>query len=370
LSADANTLDGLSTSFGIVDEVHAHKTRKVWDVIETSTSARRQPMLFGITTAGFDKKTICWELHKRCTQVLEGALEDDALFAYIATIDAKDSWQDERCWVKANPNLGISKKLDYLLTQFGKAKHSAAFQNTFRRLDLNQWTEQSSRAVDMDAWHESAGMVDAGSLNGQPCFAGLDLSSVQDLTALDLEFPVEENGARVYKGLTFFWLPENAVAKRSQDDGIPYDVWAERGLIKLTPGNVVDDDVIIADVKALSERFQIEEIAYDPWNATNIASKLAGEGLKMVEFRQGFKTFSEPTKRFLGMILDRQIHHGSNAVLNWMASNIVVTQDPAGNLKPDKAKSSEKIDGLVAKIMALARALMSGETPEPSVWSI
>lgn len=361
LSSDDKTLDGLSAHAAVIDELHAHRTRHVWDVLETATSARRQPLIFAITTAGYDRKTICWEMHQRAVQVLEGALEDDSLFAYIASIDKDDDWRDESCWIKANPNLGVSKKIEYLRQQASKAADTPAFQNTFRRLDLNQWTEQSSRAIDMAAWHECAGQVNADELKGQKCFGGLDLSSVTDLTALDLEFAVEVNGETVYKGLTFFWLPSEAVARRSRRDGVPYDVWAERGLLRLTPGNVVDYDVVRADINEFARRFDISEIAYDPWNATELAAKLESDGVKMVACRQGFATMSEPTKKFLGLILDKRIEHGGNPVMNWMAGNLGVSQDAAGNLKPDKAKSTEKIDGMVAKIMALSRALVANE---------
>lgn len=361
LSSDDKTLDGLSAHAAVIDELHAHRTRHVWDVLETATSARRQPLIFGITTAGYDRKTICYEIHQRSVQVLEGALEDDSLFAYIASIDKEDDWRDEACWIKANPNVGVSKKIEYLRQQASKAKDTPAFQNTFRRLDLNEWTEQASRAIDMGEWHACAGRVIADELQGQGCFAGLDLSSTTDVTALDLEFPVEVKGELVYKGLSYFWLPEESVERRARRDGVPYGAWADRGLIKLTPGNIVDYDVVRADINELAQRFDIQELAYDPWNASEIAAKLESDGLKMVECRQGFKTMSEPTKRFLGLILDRRIEHGGNQVLAWMASNLAISQDPAGNMKPDKQRSTEKIDGIVAKIMALGRAILASE---------
>jgi phage terminase large subunit-like protein len=358
LSSDADTLDGLSTHGGIIDELHAHKNRKVWDVIRTSTSARRQPLVIAITTAGYDRKSICWEVHQRAVQVLERALEDDSFFVYIATVDKKDSWEDEHCWPKANPNLGVSKKWDYMRDEFRAAKAAAGLQNTFRRLDLNQWTEQSSRAIDMDAWHACAGHVDPEELNGQRCFGGLDLSSVLDLTALALIFPVEQDGRKVYKSLTFFWLPERAIARRSVQDGIPYDVWAEKGYIKLTPGSAVDYEVVRADIRALASRYKIVELAIDRWNAQETFNKLAQDGLKAIEFGQGYKSMSEPTKKFLGMILDQRFEHGANPVLTWNAANLAVSQDPAGQLKPDKEKSTEKIDGIASNIMAVGRALL------------
>lgn len=361
LSADVSTNDGLSVSAAIVDELHAHRKRGMWDVIRTATSARRQPLIFAITTAGFDKQTICYEVHRRAEQVLEGAIEDDSFFAYVATIDPEDDWRDQACWGKANPNLGVSKSLDYMLQEFRVARDTPGYQNTFRRLDLNEWTEQENRAIDMQAWLDCTGRVDEEELRGQPCWGGLDLSSTQDFTACCWVFPQTHEGRPIYKAVWRFWLPAEAIAKRAREAGLPLDVWAKQGWLKLTPGNVVDYDFVRAQVNEDRKKFKPRECAYDPWNATEIAGKLQGDGLKMIECRQGFKTLSEPTKGLLGLILDRRIEHGGHPIIKWMASNLMLNQDPAGNLKPDKAKSSEKIDGMVALIMALSRCMVVGE---------
>jgi len=357
LGADADTCDGLNIHGAIVDEIHAHKTRAMWDILETGTGARRQPLQIAITTAGSNRNTICWELYDQAVKMLEAGRENDSLFAYIAEIEKDDDWKDPVCWVKANPNLGVCVKLDGLLEQAEKAKDSPAFQNTFRRLRLNQWTEQSERYIDMGAWLACAGHVDPEELRGARCYGGLDLGSTRDLTALVLDFPVGDDG-RKHKILAWFWLPKEGMAKRVKRDRVPYDVWVERGLIKLTEGNVTDYNVVRADIKAIRDRYRILELAYDPWHAREVATDLQDDGLVMVEFRQGFKSMNEPTVAVLGLIVDHRIEHGSNPVLNWMAGNVAVKQDPTGSVKPDKSKSIERIDGIVALIMAHGRAAL------------
>lgn len=356
LGADADTLDGLNTHAAIIDELHAHKGRELWDILDTSTGARRQPLMLATTTAGFNRLTICWEIHNRAVQVLEEALEDDTLFAYIASIDPEDDWRNPECWIKANPNLGITPKLETLQQACSKAETTPAFQNTFRRLHLNEWTEQSERAIDMVAWRECAGKIDEAELAGKECYGGLDLASTMDLTAASLTFPW--NG-RHFKLLWKFWLPAAALDSRDKRNRAQYLAWAREGWLKIVPGNVMDYDVVRADLAEWKNKFNILEMSFDPWNAKEIAGKMQDDGFTMVEHRQGFISMSEPTKSFMGLILDRDIEHGNNPIATWMAANFVVATDPSGNLKPDKAKSSEKIDGMVAAIMGTARALLS-----------
>ena len=358
LGADADTCDGLNVHAAIVDEVHAHKTRAMWDILETGTGARRQPMLFGITTAGSERDTICWELDDRAVQILEGGLEDDSFFAYIARIDKDDDWKDPACWIKSNPNLGITPKLDTLSEQCEKAKGSPAFLNTFLRLRLNQWTRQRTRVVDMDAWKECKAPIDFDELKGQPCYGGLDLSSNTALTSITLVFP----GTRV-KVFTLSWLPEANIAARMKEDGVPYNQWAKMGLIKLTPGNVVDYEIVRADIIALRDRFKILELGYDSWNASETATKLTAAGLTMVELRQGHKTLGEATKRLIGMILSQELQHDGNPLLTWCISNLAVRSDPNGNLAPDKAKATGRIDPVSAMVNALSRLILNVKKP-------
>lgn len=357
LGADEDTLDGLNSHGNIVDELHAHKTRKTWDLLETATGARRSPLTFAITTAGYDKHSVCREQYEYAEKVLKGIIEDDSFFAFVAAIDEDDDWRDPKCWVKANPNLGVSVKLDSLIEQCNKAKESPASQNTFRRLRLNQWTEQENRWLDMAVWDENGEPFNPEELLGRRCYGGLDLSKIADLSAHALLFPPEHD-AEKWKLLIRFWVPEESILKRSKKDRVPYDVWTKSGLIETTAGNVVDYGFIQAAIIADAQKYDIQEIAYDRMFASEIVHNLMEEGLTMVPFGQGFLSMASPTAEFEKMLIGRQMSHGGNAVLRWMASNVTVKQDPAGNLKPDKEKSSEKIDGIVAAIMGLGRAML------------
>ena len=357
LGADADTLDGLNVHGAIVDEVHAHKTSDLWNILETATGSRRQPMMFAITTAGFDQTSICWELHEHAENILKGLIQDDQFFAYIASIDEDDDWKDPEVWGKANPNLGVSVKLESLEKDCRRAKRSPAFQNTFLRLKLNRWTEQSTRWMDKQAWRDAAGQVEEGSLEGRECYGGLDLSSVSDLTAFALDFPFEDKHKAIFR----FWLPKDDLKERIDRDKVPYDAWERDGFLTLTDGPVVDYKAIRQEIKSLGERYDIKEIAFDRWNAIQIATQLGDDdGFEMVKFGQGYVSMSWPTKELLTLVLSKRIEHGGHPVMNWMIANTVVTEDPAGNLKPDKKKSRKKIDGVYALLMAIARAGVKG----------
>ncbi len=353
LGADEDTMDGLNVHGAIIDEVHAHKNRGVVEVLETATGARRQPLQFEITTAGYDRNSICWEHHDYSTKILEGIIEDDTWFAFITSIDEKDDWTNPDTWIKANPNLGVSAKLDDLIRKCEKAKHLPAAQNAFRRLHLNQWTEQANRWINMTSWNKCKGHVDAELLAGKECYGGLDLASTTDIAAFVLYFPTE------LKALSYFWIPEENIQERVNRDRVPYDAWVRDGHITATEGNVVDYDVIRSDINALGETFNIQEIAADRWNATQIITQLEGDDFTMIPFGQGFASMAAPTKELGRLITGKELQHGDNPVLSWMASNMTVKQDAAGNLKPDKEKSTEKIDGIVALIMAIGRATLS-----------
>ena len=362
LGADADSLDGLNASTIIIDELHAHKTRSIWDVLGTATGSRRQPLIYVITTAGYDRNSICWEQHDYACKVLEGVVEDDAYFAYIATVDEGDDHFDEATWRKANPNYGISCKTEKIREAAERAKAVPGQLNAFLRLHLNVWTEQASRWLPMEAWDECGEAVDPDSLKGRDCYAGLDLSSKIDLSALALVFPPATEGER-WKVLIRFWMPKNNIRGRLERDRVDYAVWIRQGLIEATEGNVVDYRFIRKRINELAERYVIKEIAFDRWNATQLSTELSEEdGFAMVEFGQGFASMAAPTKEFEKLVVGRQLAHGANAVLRWMASNISVRQDPAGNMKPDKEKSGEKIDGIVAILMGLARAVANGGT--------
>lgn len=355
LSADAYTKHGFNAHGIVFDELHAQPNRELWDVLNTSTGARRQPLMVMITTAGvYDPESICWEQHEYARQVLAGTIEDPTYFAYIAAADDTDDWTNPVTWAKANPGLGETIKLDYLEGECRRALASPAYQNTFRRLHLNQWTAQEERWLDMAAWN--ACDQPPPDLKGRTCYGGLDLASTTDIAAFVLCFPPEDE-SEPYRLLPFFWIPMDNLIERVRRDRVPYDAWVRDGLVNATPGNVIDYYYIEQTIRQLAIEYDIQEIAFDRWGATLIYQRLEEARMAMVQFGQGFASMSPPMKEFLKLVLAQQIAHGGNPVLRWMADNVVARQDPAGNIKPDKAKSTNKIDGIVASIMALDRAL-------------
>ncbi len=356
LGADSDSLDGLNISCAIVDELHAHKSRDLWDVLETATGARRQPLIYAITTAGRNKLSVCWELRDYACKVLEGIVQDDSFFAIIFTIDDGDDWSDPKVWGKANPGLGVSVKVDDLQRKVEKARHLPAAQNAFKRLHLNVWTEGAGSWLDIEAWDENGQEVDPDDLVGRECFGGLDLSTTTDITAFVKVFPPVEEG-EPWKVLARFWVPAENIAKRAKTDRVPYDVWREQGYIEATPGNVVDYRAVGAGIIADAQAFDLREVAYDRFNSSQLVTELMDEGLTMVPFGQGFVSMAAPTRELEKLVISGLLAHGGNPVLRWMASNVVVVEDPAGNMKPAKNKSAEKIDGIVALIMAIGRAI-------------
>lgn len=366
LSADASKMDGLRVHLALVDEVHEHPSSGVIDKLRTGTKGRRQPMIFEVTTAGWDQHSICYQHHEYSVKVLESVIANDEWFAFIATIDEGDRWDDPAVWIKANPNLGVSIKPEYIAGLVREAQEMPARQNVVRRLNLNQWTEQAERAIDMDVWDRGAEAIDAAALKGRRCFAGLDLARVCDLSALALVFPPIEPNER-WKVLARFWIPEADREVRSRRDRVPYDVWVRQGLITATPGNATDFAFIESEILKLCKEYDVREVAYDRTFADAMVQRLTAEGITMAEFGQGFLSMAAPTAELLRLLLAGQLQHGGGAVLRWNASNLSLRQDPAGNLKPDKERSVERIDGIVALCMALGRAIVHTE-PAPTEW--
>ena len=356
LGADADTMDGLNVHGAIIDEVHAHKTRETWDRLDTATGARRQPLLFGITTAGFDRQSLCWQLNEYAKKALDRVIEDDSFFGLIYTLDDADDWQDERTWVKANPNLGVSKKVDDLRRKCERARQMPSAQNSFLRLELNVWTQSETKWMPIEHWRHCGLPIDYHALRGRQCYAGLDLSSTLDITAWLMVFPPigEES---IYLALPRFWIPEDNLQQRVHDDRVPYDVWLRGGFLQATPGNVIDYDFIFDQIEQDAKEFKVDEVAFDRWGPPRLVQDMQAKGLTCVEFGQVFSSMSPPMKELERLVMSHQIAHGNNPVLNWMADNVVANEDPAGNIKPDKEKSREKIDGIVALIMALDRAM-------------
>lgn len=363
LGQDSDTLDGLNVHGALVDELHAHPTGDMWDVLETATGARRQPLLLAITTAGSVRESICYQFHDYTEKVLLQVISDDAWHGVIYSLDRDpqtgelEDWENEAAWVKANPNLGVSKKLSDMRDKARKAKQMPARLNTFLQKELNIWTQASTRWIDPDQWRAlNLRPIDPEQLVGRACYAGLDLSSTADITALVYVFePLP--GELVWDALCRFWVPEDKIERRVKNDRVPYDAWVRQDLVATTSGNVVDYDVILAQIQEDLARFDVRQLAFDPWNATSVTNKLQQlSSVQLLEFRQGYVSMNPAMKALEVGIARRTLNHGGNPVLAWMADNLVASMDPAGNLKPDKAKSREKIDGMVALIMANYRA--------------
>jgi len=277
-----------------------------------------------------------------------------------------DDWLDEAIWRKANPSLGVTVNLDYLQAEARRAEQTPAYQNTFRRLHLNQWTQQETRWLSLEAWNACNRPLDLAELKTLKCFGGLDLASSSDIAALVLVF-VEEGSDEFYWVLPRFFIPKENMIERGRKDRVPYDAWVRDGYMVATEGNVIDYDVIAHEIETLGAEFNILEIAFDPWGAFQISQQLAAKGFTVVQFRQGFVSMSQPTKDLLRLVLAQRLAHGGHPVLRWMADNLVVSTDASNNVKPDKKKSREKIDGMVALVMALARAIVNRGTAPAAV---
>lgn len=365
LGADADTLDGLRPHIVIADEVHAHKNAGVIEIMQTGMGTRRHPLLFEITTAGQERVSIWWQHREYTRQVLEGVVEDDTWWGFIACGDEDDDWQDPKTWAKANPNYGVSVKPAYLAGECRKAVNIPAYEPTFRRLHVGQLVEQETRLVSRAQWDACGEAYDWDAFAGRPVFAGLDLSKTTDLTACTW-LAVDPDGAvRVWPQV---WLPEAKLADSS--DRVPYRAWAAQGWLTVTPGSVVDYQRVRADIVEKARTCQLRALGYDPWNATETAQQLAATlGEKaVIEVRQGYASMTEPTQRLLALLAAGLLRHPQSPVLTWCADNLAVTQDPAGNLKPDKAKSRQRIDPMVALLNALHLWLRLGGAPTGSVY--
>lgn len=357
LSAETGTKHGLNVSGLVFDEIHAQPNRHLYDVLtKGSGDAREQPLFFIITTAGTDRNSICYELHTKALDILNGRKKDTSFYPVVYGLSDEDDWNDEANWRRANPSLGHTIGIDRVREAYQQALDNPAEENVFKQLRLNMWTSSSVAWIPEHVYAKGNDPIQYESLKGRSCYAGLDLSSTSDITALVLVFPPrfeEEN----YIVLPYFWLPEDTLELRCRRDHVLYDVWERQGYIKTTEGNVVHYGFIEKFIEDLSEIYHIKEIAYDRWNATQMVQNLEGMGLTMVPFGQGYKDMSPPSKELYKLMMEGKIQHGGHPVLKWMGQNVVMRQDPAGNIKPDKEKSVEKIDGIVALIMGLDRCI-------------
>lgn len=368
LSAEAYSKHGFNIHGVVFDELHTQPNRKLFDVMtKGSGDARMQPLYFLITTAGTDTKSICYETHQKAIDILEGRKIDPTFYPVIYGAEEGDDWTDPKVWKKANPSLGITVGLDKVKAACESAKQNPAEENAFRQLRLNQWVKQAIRWMSMEKWDKCAFTVNPEDLEGRVCYGGLDLSSTTDITAFVLVFPPEYETDK-YLILPYFWIPEEQMDLRVRRDHVPYDVWERQGFLQTTEGNVVHYGYIEKFIENLGEKYNIREIAFDRWGAVQMVQNLEGMGFTVVPFGQGFKDMSPPTKELMKLVLEERIAHGGHPILRWMMDNIFIRTDPAGNIKADKEKSTEKIDGAIATIMGLDRAIRCGNVSTESVY--
>ena len=368
LSAEAYSKHGFNIHGVVFDELHTQPNLKLFDVMtKGSGDARMQPLYFLITTAGTDTHSICYETHQKAKDIIEGRKIDPTFYPVIYGADESDDWTDPKVWKKANPSLDITVGIDKVKAACESAKQNPGEENAFRQLRLNQWVKQAVRWMPMEKWDNCAFAVDEDELEGRVCYGGLDLSSTTDITAFVLVFPpIDEEDKYII--LPYFWIPEDNLTLRVNRDHVPYDVWERQGYLQTTEGNVVHYGFIEKFIERLGERFNIREIAFDRWGAVQMVQNLESMGFTVVPFGQGFKDMSPPTKELMKLVLEQKIAHGGHPVLRWNMDNIYIRTDPAGNIKADKEKSTEKIDGAVATIMALDRAIRCGNDHGASVY--
>jgi len=350
LSSDSDRQDGLNPHCAIIDEYHAHKTDELINNVKSGIVGRRNPLVFIITTAGFNKERPCYYERKVCIDILRGIKEQDNKFAIIYTLDEGDDWMEPSNWIKANPNLGISVDVEKIMEEYKSAKNNEREIVNFKTKNLNIWTSSSIAWIKDEDWVrcDKSPQYDPKSLLGKKCYGGLDLASHVDITALALLFQDGE----INHLLCFFWVPEEKVIERG--DYVDYQYWAAKNYIRKTKGKVIDIDALSHDILEICKLYDVQSIAIDPAKAYHgVVQNLVKNEIKLSHFRQGFISMDAPTKEFEKMILGEQINHFGNPVLRWMCSNVELSQDPAGNIKVNKSKSIDKVDGIVASIMAI-----------------
>ncbi|HZP39793.1 MAG TPA: terminase TerL endonuclease subunit [Methylomirabilota bacterium] len=353
ISSEAYSKHGLNLSAAIVDELHAHESRELLDVLATSMGARRQPLMFVITTAGYDRTSVCWQLHEHAVKVRDGVIRDESFLPVLYGASLEDDWTDPATWAKANPGLGTTIRRDYLEQECRRAREMPAYENAFKRLHLNIWTEAETRWLPMERWDACGAPVDPSALRGRPCFVGVDLSATRDLSALVAIFPDQAGG---YDVLADFWLPAAMLPDRAKRHGV-FDVWARAGVLRVTEGNVVDHDAIERRIRELGALYRVEAVGIDPWNATQMLARLQADALPAVPVQQTIGTLTAATKALEALVLQGRLRHGGHPILRWCASHVTVEVDHNENVRPSKKKSTERIDGIAALVNALTVAL-------------
>lgn len=408
VSSEHRGLDGKRPHMALIDEVHEHPTSLVVDKLRAGTKGRRQALILEITNSGYDRTSVCWAHHEFSVKVLEGIVDNDAWFAFIAGLDpcaacraegqaspkdgcpSCDDWRDEKVWAKANPNLGISIPVRYLREQVEEALGMPSKEGIVKRLNFCLWTEGQTKAIPMDRWDACKRAIDVSALRGQECFAGLDIGATSDFTAFCLLFPHDDpntveipadpeapDGPKVsfvrrsFTILPYFWMPEQPVRRDARMQGA-IDGWKRAGFVKETPGDVVDYDLVLMDIRALAERFAVQQIAFDrgfqgSQMGNNLTAHFGEEAVRI--FPQGIISMNAPYREFLELVRLGRLHHDGNQVLRWMASN-TVSETRGGLSKPSKDRSAEKIDGITAAVMALGLATATARSSriEIDIW--
>ena len=368
LSAEVGSKHGFSISGLVFDEIHTQPNRQLYDVLtKYSSDARQNPLHFIITTAGNDRNSIAFELHTKAIDILEGRRVDPTFYPVLYGLKDDEDWEDEANWYKVNPSLGYTVDIERLRDAYREAKQNPADEITFKWLRMNMWVSSTTSWIPDAIFMKGNEPIDMRLLEGRDCYAGLDLSSTGDITALVLIFP-PRNSDEKYILMPYFWVPEETIPQRVKANSVPYDVWEKQGHLMATEGNVIHYDFIEKFICDLAEKYHILEIAVDRWNATHMIQNLEDAGFTMVPFGQGFASMSTPTKEFYRLLMEGQIVHAGHPVLRWMVGNVVIETDAAENIKVTKAKSKEKIDGIVASIMALDRCLRNQGEPQGSVY--
>ena len=366
LSADAFRAEGLNIHALLFDELHAQRDRRLWDALRYGGAARRQPLLLSITTAGYDRKSICWEQHAYAERCIADPTVDPAFFGCIYAASPEDDWKDPKTWHKANPSLGETITVESFAADAREAEQSPSKLNSFLRYRLNVWTTQDVRWLSPDTWAKCGGPL-RDELEKREWYAGLDLATTYDLSAFVMVSQADDG---TFDVMPFFWVPQENAAERTQRDKVDYIGWIRDGFIRATDGNVTDYDVIRRDIVELSQRFNIRQVGIDRWNATQLATQLQGEGVNVTGFGQGYGSMSSPSKQLENLVLSEKIRHASHPVLSWMAGNVAVQTDHQGNIKPSKAKSTERIDGIVSLVMAIGLHAVATAKPAEQSWDI
>lgn len=375
LSGDSETQDGLNPHAAICDETHQWPDRSLWDALEDGMGAREQPLMVDISTAGTSTASFAYETHKRAEDILSGTLSDDRFFAFVAMADKEDEddYKNPAVWEKANPGLGAIKSYDYMVQQLKVVEATPSKLTTFLIKQLNVWTNSAERWLSPDDWRRGARGDLAKALLGRRCHGALDLGKVSDLSAFVLVFPPSEVlaaiGINAHAMLAWHWCPGDDIPARTRDHRVPYEAWERAGLIERMPGNTTDFAHIRQRVTDICPLYQVADIAFDRMFAGETVQGLQGAGIVMVEFGQGFLSMAGPTSEFERLVKAGQLLHDDSPLLAWEAGNVCCEIDAAGNIKPSKKKSREKIDGIVAGIMALGRGMVADKAaPTVSVW--